>query len=186
MPVLRQTGIHGCFVIEASRRGDARGWFQKTYHQSDFAAAGLNTDWREEYFSLSEPGVVRGMHFQLPPDDHEKMVTPVAGRVSDVILDLREGSPSFRQHVVIDLDADQAISVYIPRGCAHGFAARAPGSILFYKVATEYSPERDHGIAWDSFGHAWQVDEPILSPRDQTHPTLDAFVAGGSPFTFNG
>jgi dTDP-4-dehydrorhamnose 3,5-epimerase len=182
VPDLRDTAIPGCLLLAAPRRGDERGWFQKVFHHADFAAAGLNTSWREEYLSLSDRDVVRGMHFQLPPDDHEKVVTCVAGRVTDVVLDLRRDSPALGRHLTVELSGEEATSVYIPRGCAHGFVAREPGSILFYQVATEYSPERDTGIAWDSFGFDWNVAHPVLSPRDQKHPRLADFLATGSPF----
>lgn len=183
MPNLRETDIVGCNLIDAPRRGDDRGWFQKTYHHTDFGAAHLNTVWREEYFSLSDRGVIRGMHFQLPPHDHEKIVTCVTGAVTDVVLDLRADSPTRGHYVAVELTAARAVSIYIPRGCAHGFVSRESSSILFYKVATEYAPDSDRGIAWDSFGFDWQVENPVLSPRDQDHPALAAFLAEGSPFT---
>ena len=182
---LQQTSIPGCFLINSTRRSDDRGWFQKTYQKTDFTDAHLNTLWREEYFSLSGQNVVRGMHFQLPPHDHEKVVTCTAGAITDVVLDLREGSPMQGRSIAIELAAERAHSVYIPKGCAHGFVSRKPETILFYKVATEYAPDYDRGIAWDSFGFDWEVKDPILSPRDQTHPSLASFLTSSSPFQYS-
>jgi dTDP-4-dehydrorhamnose 3,5-epimerase/CDP-3, 6-dideoxy-D-glycero-D-glycero-4-hexulose-5-epimerase len=170
--------LPGVFVIENRRFQDDRGTFVKNYHEDEFAKLDLETDFREAYFSESKRGVIRGMHFQLPPDDHAKLISPVRGRFVDVVLDLRTG-PTLGQSIAIDLDATAPRSVYIPKGCAHGFAAMADNSIMLYMVGTVYSPESDSGVRWDSFGFEWPFDNPVMSVRDREFTPLQEF---NSPF----
>jgi dTDP-4-dehydrorhamnose 3,5-epimerase len=177
---LQDTGIAGCFLMKPRVMGDARGWFAKTLHNELFEQLGLRTDWREEYFSTSARGVLRGMHFQLPPAEHAKMVFCVAGEVLDVIVDLRRGSPTEGQARSFTL-AGPETGLYIPAGCAHGFLSKSENSIMFYKVTSVYAPQADAGIAWDSFGFDWGMADPILSDRDKQHPPLAQF---DSPFRY--
>ncbi len=153
----------------------------KVFHEQAFAAQGLETHFTEEYYSVSHKNVIRGMHFQLPPMDHVKMVYCVQGEVMDVVVDLRVGSPTYGQHAVFELSAAQANSIYIPKGMAHGFCARSEQAIMVYKVSTTYSPEHDAGILWDSLGVTWPTTDAILSARDQCFPALAQFE---SPFRY--
>jgi dTDP-4-dehydrorhamnose 3,5-epimerase len=158
---------------------DDRGAFVKTYHQEDFAALGLDLSMREEYYSVSHRGVLRGMHFQVPPENHAKLVYCVSGRVLDVVLDLRRSSPTFGRSAGLELSAQNRHLLQIPTGVAHGFLALEADSILVYKTTTVHSPAHDAGIRWDSFGFAWGMTAPIISPRDAGFPALHEFV---SPF----
>lgn len=177
------TGLPGCFEIRPRMFDDDRGRFVKVFRRDVFAAAGLATDFAEEFYSVSRRGVIRGLHFQLPPMDHAKLVYCVAGRVQDAVVDLRVGSPTHGGHGVVELSADAGNMLYIPRGLAHGFCALSETAILVYKVTSVYSPEHDAGIRWDSAGIPWAVDVPILSARDYRHPKLADFV---SPFIYQG
>jgi dTDP-4-dehydrorhamnose 3,5-epimerase len=179
---LAETGIPGCYLVKPRVLGDVRGTFVKTFHEPEFQKLGLRSDWREEYHSFSRRDVIRGMHFQLPPADHAKLVYCIAGTVLDVILDLRQGSPTYGQHRSIELDAAEGTGIYVPTGCAHGFLSMSDTSIMYYKVTSVHSPEHDAGIAWDSFGFAWPVGDPVMSERDRRHPALADFV---SPFSFS-
>lgn len=179
---LEDTGIPGCFALRARRLADARGAFVKTFHQPTFEASGLRTDWREEFYSSSVRGVVRGMHFQTPPADHAKLVFCVAGSVLDVVLDLRMGSPTFGQHRSLELSEANATGLYIPTGCAHGFVSTSEVGTMYYKVTSVHSPDNDAGILWKSFGFAWPAETPVVSDRDQSHPPLSGFT---SPFRFD-
>jgi dTDP-4-dehydrorhamnose 3,5-epimerase len=123
------------------------------------------------------------MHFQLPPKDHVKVVYCTAGRVLDVIVDLRRGSPTFGQHVTIDLSAERANMVYIARGVAHGFYVPDETSTLVYRIESVHSPDHDAGIAWDGCGVSWPTSDPVLSARDRAFPALADF---DTPFTFDG
>jgi len=171
----KPTQIAGCYEIHVDIRNDNRGKFIKTYHAEMFADQGLQTNWNEEYFSVSHKNVIRGMHFQLPPHDHEKLVYCVSGSVLDVVVDLRCNSATFKQHMSLELSSRTGNMLYIPRGCAHGFKALDNNTIMMYKVATVYNQECDSGIAWDSCGIDWQIERSaaIVSTRDQSFVTLD-------------
>ena len=151
----------------------------KLLHTELFRAAGLEFEVREIYWSTSRKNVLRGMHFQLPPADHDKLVGCVAGRALDVALDLRRpGGVGALWHAET-LDAAEPSALFIPRGVAHGFLALEEDTLLFYATSTVHSPEHDAGVRWDSFGFEWPCSTPILSPRDSQLPQLADFV---SPF----
>ncbi len=173
------TQLGGCFVVQPFFSQDERGTFVKTYHAERFAELGLPTDWREEYYSSSRKGVIRGMHFQTPPHDHEKLVYCMQGKVLDVVVDLRKESPTFGQHFATELDAAYGHGLIIPKGMAHGFLALTEDVLMAYKVTTVYVPQNDKGIHWDSFELDWGVTDPIVSARDRAHPAFANFI---SPF----
>lgn len=176
---LISTKLEGCFLVKPFLAEDERGRFVKTYHSELFAKAGLPTQWKEEYYSSSRKGVIRGMHFQTPPYDHEKLVYCLQGRVKDVVVDLRKSSPTYGQYVAVDLDAKLGHGLIIPKGMAHGFLALTEEVLMSYKVTSIYIPTNDAGIHWNSFGMDWGVDKPIVSNRDQLHSALSDF---SSPF----
>jgi dTDP-4-dehydrorhamnose 3,5-epimerase len=173
------TELSGCFQLRPFFAEDERGTFVKTFHTERFAELGLPVDWLEEYYSNSHRGVIRGMHFQTPPHDHEKLVYCMQGRVLDVVVDLRKASPTFGRHMSVELDAARGHGLLIPKGMAHGFLALTADVLMAYKVTTVYAPANDAGIRWDSFGFDWGVDQPIVSARDRAHPALADFH---SPF----
>jgi dTDP-4-dehydrorhamnose 3,5-epimerase len=156
---------------------DERGRFVKTFHRELFAESGLETVFAEEYYSVSLPGVLRGLHFQLPPHQHVKTVYCVTGRVLDVVLDLRIGSPSYRQCAAFDLAAEKGNLIYVPEGCAHGFYVPRDSTpaTMIYNVSSVYAPEFDSGIRWDSVSFDWPDPQPTLSDRDRGFPALDDF-----------
>lgn len=180
---LTSSKLSGCFELQPKVFDDARGRFVKVFHEHTFAAHGLETNFAEEYYSISHKNVVRGMHFQLPPMDHVKVVYCVQGEVMDVVVDLRLGSPTYGQHAVFELSSTKANSVYIPKGMAHGFCARSDHTIMVYKVSTIYAPSQDAGILWNSLGVTWPIADANLSVRDQGFPTLAEFE---SPFHYGG
>lgn len=177
-----ESGLPGCKLIRLLSRPDARGIFVKNFHAGTFSSVGLRTDWKEGYYSLSKKNVVRGMHFQTPPADHAKMVVCLSGNVLDVVLDLRRGSPTYKQHRVFTLSGDTPSAIYIPTGLAHGFLSQTDDSLLLYQQTSEYDAGCDAGVSWDSFGFSWPVTTPLLSDRDRQHPVLDRF---DTPFTFD-
>jgi len=180
---IEPTDIPGCYLLQARVMHDTRGSFVKTFHTPRSEELGLRTDWREEYFSISAPGVIRGMHFQLPPADHAKMVFCLTGEVLDVVVDLRRGSPAFGKAQSFTLSAANGRGLYLPTGCAHGFLSVSGPSGMYYKVTSVHSPAHDAGIAWDSLGFDWPVDAPVLSDRDRQHPALVDF---DTPFLYDG
>lgn len=169
-------------AIRGAQFADHRGVFLKTMQASLFADHGLALEYAEEYVTTSAAGVVRGMHFQLPPYGHDKLVYCLRGTAFDVVLDLRVGSPAFGTALSVTLRPGDGL--YVPRGMAHGFCALQDDTMLAYKVTTEYAPENDAGLLWSSVpGIVWPVDAPVLSARDEAHPAFDDF---DSPFLFEG
>lgn len=170
--------LPGAWLIKLQRFEDIRGAFIKTFARTVFEQHEACFEMREEFYSVSNKDVIRGMHFQLPPHDHIKLVYCPVGAIEDVLLDLRSG-PGYGRVAKIRLSGDQPSLVLIPTGIAHGFRALEDNSLMVYKTSTEHAPMADAGIRWDSFGHDWGVDQPILSDRDRRHPKLDGFT---SPF----
>ena len=176
---VRETSLKGCLRILPRVRADERGVFIKTFHIEAFQKLGLPTSFAEEYFSVSQKNVLRGLHFQMPPIDHEKMVCCAQGEVMDAVVDLRRSSPTYGQHVLVPMNASEGTMLYIPKGMAHGFYTRSETALMLYQVTSVYAPECDAGIRWDSAGIPWETDDPLTSERDQKFPALVDFV---SPF----
>lgn len=177
------TALAGCFLIAPEFRRDDRGYFVKTFHEEVFREHGLATEFREEYYSASQRGVVRGLHFQTPPHQHAKLVYCVRGAVFDAAVDLRAGSPTEGRHLSVELSADNGSMLYLAPGVAHGFCALTNDALMMYKVTSVYAPAHDAGILWNSAGIDWPVEAPRLSARDQQFPALAQFA---SPFVYDG
>ncbi len=170
------TGLQGVYVIEQDVFKDKRGAFVKTFQRSFFTAHGLECDFCENYYTKSHEDVIRGMHFQTPPHDHAKLVTVIQGTIIDVILDIRRASPTYGQHVEIELSRENRRSIYIARGLAHGFGTLSDSAIAYYMATSEYAPEHDAGIRYDSFGYCWPITTPIISDRDLSHVPFEQFA----------
>lgn len=171
--------FEGLHIIELPFSADMRGGFIKTYHHTLFEEADLAFDLKESYYSISHKNVIRGMHFQLPPHDHAKIVTCITGSILDVVVDLRKDQPSYGKFYAIHLDSQNPKALYIPKGFAHGFKALESNTITQYMVSTVYEPTSDQGIHYDSFGMFWGPDAPIASARDEQFVPLEQF---NSPF----
>lgn len=175
--------IPGVLLIRHQVRDDARGSFAKLLHPDDFGFGpdrSLNV--RESFVSWSEPGVLRGMHFQSPPFAHEKAVTCLSGQVLDVVLDLRRSSPTYGRSAGFRLDGAAPATVWIPMGCAHGFAVLGKDrALMHYAVTAEHSAAHDLGVRWDSFGFEWPAAAAtVISDRDRAlarFADLPAFFA---------
>jgi dTDP-4-dehydrorhamnose 3,5-epimerase len=178
---LLKTQINGCFELQPKIFDDLRGSFVKIFNEIEFDKLGLETIFKEQYYSISKKNVIRGMHFQLPPFDHVKLVSCLQGAVFDVVIDLRLGSPTYGQSQTFELTADKANSIYIPKGMAHGFCTLSDEAILMYNVSTEYEPEYDSGILWKSIDLSWPTQNAILSVRDNALVPFDKFI---SPFFY--
>lgn len=175
-----KTAIEGCFEIRPTVVGDKRGFFAKIFHRPLWEELGLCAEFQEEYLTYSVHGTIRGLHFQVPPMQHHKVVLCAKGSVFDVVVDLRKGSPTYGKHAVVSLSGDMANAVYIPAGLAHGFCVTSDEALLYYKQSSVYSPEHDAGIRWDSANISWPISELILSDRDKGFLSLAEFE---SPFT---
>ena len=173
--------IPGCYEIQPSSHSDIRGTLAKPFSRNEFTRHGLEVEFAETFYTISGENVLRGMHLQVPPADHAKVVYCVTGSVLDVCLDLRRGSPTFRSHLSLELSASRNNVLYLPRGVAHGFYVRQAPATMIYHVTCEHQPQFDTGIAWNSFGARWPTQSPVLSRRDASLPVLNDFV---SPFLF--
>lgn len=171
--------IEGCFEILPTVSKDIRGEFIKTFHVEMFQEQGLYLNFAEEFYSVSKYGVLRGMHFQVPPYEHTKLVYCTEGSVLDVLLDLRKKSKTYRKSLSLELSYEKKNMIYIPTGVAHGFCTLSHSSTMIYKTSKVYNPQADVGILWSSFDFTWPIEKPILSERDQAHQLLSQFV---SPF----
>jgi dTDP-4-dehydrorhamnose 3,5-epimerase len=158
---------------------DARGTFVKTFHETILKEAGINFRLKESYFSLSKKDVIRGVHFQLPPHHHSKIVFCPQGAILDVIVDLRKSSPTYGQHYAHELSAENHQAYFIPEGFAHGFKSLTDDAITYYLVSSEYSQQHDIGVRYDSIGFDWGVDTPTISDRDLSFVRMEDF---DSPF----
>lgn len=178
---LRPTDLPGCVELQPIVHHDERGRVVKILHAEFYARHGLAHDFVEQLYVVSKRGVLRGLHFQSPPHDHEKLVYCVEGQVMDVVVDLRRGSPGFGRHAITELSAEQGNLLYVPRGLAHAYFVRSEQAIVVYNTTSLHAPDHDHGIRWDSAGIPWPESTPILSPRDARLPPLGEFA---SPFTY--
>jgi len=176
---VEQTHIPGLMIVYPDVHPDDRGSFVKTYHEPTWQANELRTDWIEEYYSVSHKNVLRGLHFQLPPMEHAKVVLCGFGSVFDVVVDIRRGSSTYGLAYSRILDATSPVLMYIPVGMAHGFLALTEGAVVSYRVTSVYSADNDAGILWSSAGVVWPNMQPIISDRDAGFPSLDQFH---SPF----
>jgi len=137
-------------LIEPKVWGDARGYFVETFRQDKFEEAlGYSVDFIQDNESKSERGVLRGLHYQTPPFAQSKLVRVIEGKVLDVAVDIRQGSPSYGQHVAVELSAENKHQLFVPRGFAHGFVVLSESAIFAYKVDNYYAPECDRGLAFD-------------------------------------
>lgn len=173
--------IPGCYLLRPVVRTDERGSFIKTFHRPSFAGLPFRVPFEEEYLTASQKGVLRGLHFQMPPYALDKLVQCVSGAVFDVALDLRKGSPRYGKHEAVMLDSAKGDMFFLPKGIAHGFCALTDNARLLYKVSCVYAPECDTGIRWDSAGIAWPEAAPMVSARDLSFPALAEFQ---SPFVY--
>lgn len=166
-----KTDIEGVVIIEPKVFGDSRGYFFESYSQRDFNSLVGEVNFVQDNESKSCYGVIRGLHFQKPPFEQSKLVRVVKGKVLDVAVDIREGSPTFGKHVAVELSEDNHRQLFIPKGFAHGFSVLSEEAVFQYKCDNFYAPEYEGAIAWDdpALGIDWRipVDKVIISEKDK-------------------
>lgn len=167
---IENTFIPGLKLIHLKEFIDNRGSFIKVFNADFFAETGLETNFKESYYSTSHKNVIRGMHFQIPPFEHTKLVYLNKGKIIDVVLDVRKSSPTYGQHFSIELSTENPISIYIPVGCAHGFLSLDDHTMVTYMQTSCYNNACDKGINYNSFGMTWGIENPIMSERDLSFP----------------
>ena len=185
MDVIR-TEIDGVVIIEPKIFGDARGYFFESFSQREFEEKVRKINFVQDNESMSSYGVMRGLHFQRPPFTQSKLVRCVKGAVLDVAVDIRKGSPTYGQHVAVELTEDNHRQFFVPRGFAHGFAVLSETAIFQYRCDNFYAPQADGGISIkdESFGIDWKIptDKALLSEKDTLHECLKDF---DSPFSID-
>lgn len=172
-----RTELPDVVLLEPRRHGDHRGFFSETYNRQLCEHYGIGCAFVQDNQSLSEkPGVLRGLHFQIPPKAQDKLVRCVRGAILDVAVDIRHGSPTFGRWVGVEISAENWRQIFVPRGFAHGFITLEPNTEVIYKVSDYYSPEHERGIRFDdpAVGIDWRIApaDATLSERDRHHPPL--------------
>lgn len=176
-----KTDIEGVLVVEPRVFGDERGYFFESFNERDFLEqTGIAVRFVQDNESCSRYGVVRGLHFQNPPYAQAKLVRVVEGRVLDIAVDIRHGSPTYGRHVAVELSGENKRQFYIPKGFAHGFAVLSESAVFQYKCDEYYHPEAEGAIAWDDpvLAIDWQIASAnvVLSEKDRHHPLFNDFV----------
>ena len=181
---IEPTALPGVLILTPRRFGDARGFFAETWNKARLAEAGIEVDFVQDNHSLSAaPGTVRGLHFQAPPHAQVKLVRCGRGRLLDVAVDIRVGSPTYGRSVAVELSAENGRQLLVPEGFAHGFCTREPDTEIVYKCSDYYAPAAEGALNWSdpALGIDWGIDwginggiegEPILSEKDAAAPTL--------------
>lgn len=171
-----KTNIEGVVVIEPSVFEDERGYFFESFSEREFCAEVCNCHFVQSNEAKSSYGVVRGLHFQLPPHAQSKLVRVAKGRVLDVAVDIRKSSPTFGKYVAVELSSDNHRQIFIPHGFAHGYSVLSEEAVVEYKCDSYYAPESEGAIAWDDAALAidWQIptENVVLSAKDKNHSTL--------------
>lgn len=178
---VRETILQGCFVIEPTVYEDHRGSFFESYHKRDFEAQiGISAEFVQDNQSVSNRGVLRGLHYQSGSASQAKLVRVISGSVIDVVVDIRQGSPTFGQHVKTRLSAENKKSIFIPKGMAHGFLSLVDGTVFAYKCDEYYQKETERGILYSdpNLSIDWEFphEELILSQKDLELPGMEDLV----------
>lgn len=174
---IKQTGFDGLVELTPTVYNDDRGWFFEFYKESTLKQFGIDMKFPQENISFSKKGVVRGLHFQLPPFAQAKLATVISGSVLDVVVDLRKGSKTFGEVYVCPLDSVRKNMLLVPEGFAHGFAA-LEDSIFFYKCSNVFHKPSESGILWNDprLNIKWPVTKPIVSEKDRLLPTFEELL----------
>jgi dTDP-4-dehydrorhamnose 3,5-epimerase len=179
--IFTETRLHGAFIIEPELIEDERGFFARTWSQTEFVRYGLNPRVVQTNLSFNQRrGTLRGMHFQGKPHEEAKVVRCTAGSIYDVIVDLRPESPTFRQWIKAELSANNRLMLYVPESFAHGFQTLEDHTEVAYQISEYYHPESARGVRWDDpvFGIDWPLEISVVSERDRSHPFIDAAKKG--------
>jgi dTDP-4-dehydrorhamnose 3,5-epimerase len=174
---VERLSIPDVLLVEPARHGDARGFFSEVWSRRAMEAHGVAVDFVQDNHAVSaEPFVVRGLHFQRPPSAQGKLVRVARGAILDVVVDIRQGSPTYGRHVAVEISAANWRQLWVPRGFAHGYCTLEPGTEVLYKTDAYYDRAADAAIAWDdpALGIAWPVDAAtaVLSEKDRTAARL--------------
>ena len=176
------TAIPGVLLLELPRFADERGFFMEAYRDEWAELLSLGHGFIQDNYSRSRKGVLRGLHYQIERPQ-AKLVMALSGRVQDVVVDIRVGSETFGQHISVELSEERPTCLYVPVGCAHGFAVLSEHALVYYKCSDTYWPSGERGLRWSdpALGIAWAVDEPQTNARDEALPCLADIPPGDLP-----
>ena len=182
-PGLDQRDPAGPVVLEPRRFSDERGYFEETWNRRQLRDVGIDVDFVQDNCSMSvAPGTLRGLHFQAPPHAQDKLVRCARGKILDVAVDIRRGSPTYGRWMAVELTPENGRQLFIPKGFLHGFVTLSPRTEVQYKCSDHYAPACDGSVRWDSLDIPWPLEgAPILSAKDADAP---AFTEFQSPFVF--
>jgi dTDP-4-dehydrorhamnose 3,5-epimerase len=184
---IETTALEGVLVLTPRRFGDDRGWFSEVWNRRALADAGIDADFVQDNHSMSRSrGTLRGLHYQAPPHAQAKLVRCGAGRIWDVAVDVRRGSPTYGHWIGVELSVENGRQIYVPEGFLHGFSTLTDGAEVLYKCTDYYAPAADGSVAWNSpsLGIDWRLDDvPELSAKDASAPD---FADWQSPFVWEG
>jgi dTDP-4-dehydrorhamnose 3,5-epimerase len=169
----RETSLPGAWLIEPETAADERGWFARIRCEEEFSRNGLEPRFLQTSLSFNHRrGILRGMHFQVPPRAEVKLVRCLRGSIHDVIIDIRPDSDAFSQHFAVELTEGNGLGLYVPRGFAHGFQVLEDKTVVLYEISEVHSPDHSRGFRWNdpAFGVSWPVRNPIMLPRDRDYP----------------
>ena len=172
---LEKTEIEGAVVLTPKVFGDNRGWFMESYSKRTLEELGISDEFIQDNRSFSaQVGTLRGLHCQTNPMAQAKLLTCLKGTITDIAVDIRKGSPTYKKWVAVELSEENKKMLYIPAGCLHGFVTRTPDVEVMYKVDKFYSPENDRSVRFDDpeLGVVWDIENPILSQKDINAPLL--------------
>lgn len=170
--IFTETELKGAFIIDIEKRQDERGFFARTFCANEFAQHGLNTVMPQTNMSLSKfNNTIRGMHYQVDGAEEAKLIRCTKGAILDVIIDIRKDSPTYCQHIAVELSDENSRMLYVPEGFAHGFCTLTENVEVNYQVSQFYSPGKEKGIRWNDplFGIVWPTTNPIISEKDAIH-----------------
>jgi dTDP-4-dehydrorhamnose 3,5-epimerase len=173
---LNKTTLQDAWLIDLNKRGDERGWFARTMDAKVFADHGMDSGFVQQNASMSaQVGTLRGLHFQRAPHSEAKLVRCLRGRILDLIVDLRRGSPSFMKHEAFELSAENGRMLYVPKGFAHGFQTLTDNVEVTYLVSAYYTPDAEGGLRYDDpyLAIAWPLPVSVISPKDASWPLLE-------------
>lgn len=179
--IIEKTFIEGLLVLKPKVFEDARGYFFESYNQKLLEEVGVKENFVQDNQSLSQKGVLRGMHFQKPPHAQGKLVRVITGAVLDIVVDIRKGSPTYGKYFAIELTEHNKTMFWIPVGFAHGFLTLQDNTVFYYKCNNYYNKESEGSIAWNDkdININWNIESPLLSDKDKTGIALKDFI---SPF----
>lgn len=176
--IFQETKLAGAFVIELERREDERGFFARAFCQNEFEAHGLRRVIAQANVAHNRrKGTLRGMHFQIPPAAETKLVRCTRGAIVDIIVDLRPESPTYLEHVAVELNEDNQRALYVPERFAHGYQTLADDTDTSYQVGEYYSPAHERALRWDdpALGLRWPLPVAVMSPKDEKAPLLETW-----------